>query len=340
RILIDGGYIEGGTYHFYAANHLGNNHIVADASGTVTQMNHYYPFGTAFAETSKEEQDKQPYKYNGKELDQRLGLKLYDYSARHKWDFGFTTVDPHAENYYSWSPYVYCANNPINSIDPTGKDSYLLIWFSSDGETGHAGVAIDNYKRQEVRDSKGNIVKDDKGNTQYEMVKDGTMTYFDLWPYNPVGKTELQDDVKPDYSKGVKINSLADLLAIDPTDTRSGNVSPEGRAADGIIQINTTIEQDFQIGGYASTTARSGKSYNACTFNCSTYVENALKKVYPSLDASQNIKVPFHLRFLYSDSKTVAPNNLYNAVMGLPNAKNIKGPRSINAKPYLKYYGK
>ncbi|MDU1893088.1 MAG: JAB-like toxin 1 domain-containing protein, partial [Dysgonomonas sp.] len=123
RILIDGGYIEGGTYHFYAANHLGNNHIVADASGAVTQMNHYYPFGTAFAETSKEDQDKQPYKYNGKELDQRLGLKLYDYSARHKWDFGFTTLDPHAENYYSWSPYVYVGNNPLNIIDPTGMDT-------------------------------------------------------------------------------------------------------------------------------------------------------------------------------------------------------------------------
>ncbi|MDU1893086.1 MAG: RHS repeat-associated core domain-containing protein [Dysgonomonas sp.] len=120
RILIDGGYIEGGTYHFYAANHLGNNHIVADASGAVIQMNHYYPFGTAFAETSKEDQDKQPYKYNGKELDQKLGLKLYDYSARHKWDFGLTTLDPLAETDYNWSPYVYVDNNPLRFIDPDG----------------------------------------------------------------------------------------------------------------------------------------------------------------------------------------------------------------------------
>lgn len=43
---------------------------------------------------------------------------------------------------------------------------------------------------------------------------------------------------------------------------------------------------------------------------------------------------------LYNDSRTVAPNNLYNAAMSLPNASNLKGPNSVTAKPYLKYFGK
>jgi hypothetical protein len=34
----------------------------------------------------------------------------------------FTSVDPHAENYYSWSPYHYAANNPLRITDPTGED--------------------------------------------------------------------------------------------------------------------------------------------------------------------------------------------------------------------------
>ena len=38
--------------------------------------------------------------------------------------------------------------------------------------------------------------------------------------------------------------------------------------------------------------------------------------------------------------EVVAPNNLYNATMKLPNAINISGPKSIEAKPYLEYYGK
>jgi uncharacterized protein RhaS with RHS repeats len=69
RILVDGGYYEGGVYYYYVTDHLGNNRVVVNQSGTVTQKNHYYPFGTAFADATG--QENQPYKYNGKELDGR-----------------------------------------------------------------------------------------------------------------------------------------------------------------------------------------------------------------------------------------------------------------------------
>jgi RHS repeat-associated protein len=74
-------------------------------------------------------QNVQPYKYNNKELDGRNGLNWYDYSARYlAFDFPvMPMVDPHAENYYSISPYVYCNNNPLRYIDPTGMfyDDYF-----------------------------------------------------------------------------------------------------------------------------------------------------------------------------------------------------------------------
>ena len=269
-------------------------------------------------------------------------MDYLDYGAR-MYDSGLGTwfgVDPLAEKYYSISPYTYCLNNPVNRIDPDGQDSYLLIWFSGDNETGHAGIAIDNYKKQQVMDSKGNPILDSKGKPTYEMVKDGTMTYYDLWPNNQVGITELQSDVMSDYSKGIVINSLGDLKTSDPTGARSGGVGAEGRAADGIVQINTTYAQDSKIQSYASKTANSGKAYNASSFNCSTFVENALKTVYPALDASQFVKVPTALRFLYNDTRVTAPNNLYNATMKLSGTTNIKGPKSVVAKPYLEYYGK
>ncbi|WP_029906652.1 RHS repeat domain-containing protein [Prevotella sp. 10(H)] len=128
RVLVDGGYIESNTYHFFVTDHLGNNRVVANASGTVVQKSHYYPFGTAFAENSTTEQGKQPYKYNGKELDQMHGLNMYDYGARfYEPSIGrFSTVDPHAENYYNISPHAYAANNPINVIDPTGMDTVYV----------------------------------------------------------------------------------------------------------------------------------------------------------------------------------------------------------------------
>ncbi|MFC4676614.1 RHS repeat domain-containing protein, partial [Dysgonomonas termitidis] len=124
RILVSGGYIEGGVYYYYLTDHLGNNRVVANASGTVIQRNHYYPFGMSFADTPLAEQGKQPYKYNNKELDQMHGLNMYDYSARYlALDVPrFTTVDPLAEKYYSWSPYCYVGNNPLRLTDPTGMD--------------------------------------------------------------------------------------------------------------------------------------------------------------------------------------------------------------------------
>ncbi|MBB4038263.1 RHS repeat-associated protein, partial [Dysgonomonas hofstadii] len=110
----------------------------------------YYPFGMAMAESTS--QSTQPYKYNGKELDKTHGLNLYDYSARY-YDGAlgrFTTVDPLAEKYYSWSPYAYCANNPIKFIDPTGM-SYTYNWDNNryEDEDGNEASWWDVYSSME-----------------------------------------------------------------------------------------------------------------------------------------------------------------------------------------------
>ncbi len=80
----------------------------------------------SFGEESGDEQKKQNFKYNGKELDKTHGLNQYDYAARYMdpATVRFTSVDPHAENYYSWSPYVYVGNNPMRLVDPTGMDPW------------------------------------------------------------------------------------------------------------------------------------------------------------------------------------------------------------------------
>lgn len=78
-------------------------------------------FRMTFAKST--DPDTQPYKYNGKELDRKLGLNLYDYFARQMDNAvpRFTSVDPMAEKYYSISPYVYVANNSLKYIDPTSR---------------------------------------------------------------------------------------------------------------------------------------------------------------------------------------------------------------------------
>lgn len=38
----------------------------------------------------------------------------------------FTTIDPEAERYFNLSPYSYCSGNPVNSIDPDGRSTWVI----------------------------------------------------------------------------------------------------------------------------------------------------------------------------------------------------------------------
>ena len=126
KLLTEEGYVDltSGTYYYYLKDHQGNNRVVVNSGGTVSETNHYYPFGGTFASGTV-----QPYKYNGKELDTKAGLNWYDYGARH-YDAAlgrFTTQDPLAKDYYATSPYGYCLNNPVKFVDPDGKDARISI---------------------------------------------------------------------------------------------------------------------------------------------------------------------------------------------------------------------
>ncbi|MCD7972629.1 MAG: hypothetical protein LUG18_08165 [Candidatus Azobacteroides sp.] len=59
----------------------------------------------------------------------------------------FLTIDPMAEKYYSISPYVYCANNPLKFVDPDGRE----ISFSFDYEKDKDGnYVLDKYGNKNI----------------------------------------------------------------------------------------------------------------------------------------------------------------------------------------------
>jgi RHS repeat-associated protein len=124
-------------YVFQYKDHLGNVRISfkeGTIAGTTTatdiiEENHYYPFGlkhngynytinggVTYATGNK-------YKYNGKELQEELGLNMYDYGARNydpaigRW----INPDELSEDFSDTSPYVYAFNDPIRYTDPDGN---------------------------------------------------------------------------------------------------------------------------------------------------------------------------------------------------------------------------
>ena len=141
-LLTEEGYVslDDREYHYYLKDHQGNNRVLVNKNGGVEEINHYYPFGGVFAS----EENVQPYKYNGKELDAKKGLNWYDYGER-MYDAAlgrWHNIDPMAEKYYSISPYAYCSSNPVNAIDYQGK----LVIFINGFHNGFEGADPDYWK--------------------------------------------------------------------------------------------------------------------------------------------------------------------------------------------------
>jgi RHS repeat-associated protein len=129
------------TRYYHITDHLGSTREVVNNSGSWVETFDYYPFGllmpkrnTASAETRE--------KFTGHERDDDVGL---DYMVWRRYDpaFGrFLSVDPHAANYPSLSPYVYAANNPLIFIDPDGREVKICTGSDDDREciTYQAGM--------------------------------------------------------------------------------------------------------------------------------------------------------------------------------------------------------
>ena len=155
------------SYVFQYKDHLGNVRL-SYARNTLTGLteiveeNNYYAFGLEhqgynnvpkFTYGSAEGEQ---YKYNGKELQDELGLGFYDYGARNydpaigRW----MNIDPLAEKMRRFSPYNYAFDNPIYFIDPDGMAPD--DWINWTGANGQQHITYDNdVKTKEQAEAKG-----------------------------------------------------------------------------------------------------------------------------------------------------------------------------------------
>lgn len=139
-VLVDGGYflMTGATpsFHVFVKDYQGNVSLDTRLDGTEMSSYNYDPYGELIAtSTPTGATYENPYRYCGKEWD--TSLDCYDFGARcfspgviPSW----TTMDPFSEKYYDISPYSYCAGDPVNLVDPDGRDwiynmsNYQYIW--------------------------------------------------------------------------------------------------------------------------------------------------------------------------------------------------------------------
>jgi RHS repeat-associated protein len=102
-------------------DHLGSVRAVVDAQAQIVASYDYLTFG-ALASIVEPEPGFMPYLFTGQEYDREIAL--YNYRSRFfAANIGrFIAVDP-GRQYFS--PYLYCGNNPVLLIDPTGN---LATW--------------------------------------------------------------------------------------------------------------------------------------------------------------------------------------------------------------------
>jgi RHS repeat-associated protein len=108
-------------HYFFHPDHLGSSNYITNFVGEVSQHMEYFAFGETFIEEHKNSHNS-PYKFNGKELDEESGLYYYGaryYSSRENL---WISVDPEFEKYPNYSPYNYCLLNPLELIDPDGRE--------------------------------------------------------------------------------------------------------------------------------------------------------------------------------------------------------------------------
>jgi RHS repeat-associated protein len=110
--------------NYFITDHLGSTRAIVNANGSILEQKDYYPFGKEH-ENANLMSSTNRWNFSGKEKQTIRDLGWLDFSARMYANCEipiFTTQDPLAEKYYSISPYAYCANNPVNRIDPNGME--------------------------------------------------------------------------------------------------------------------------------------------------------------------------------------------------------------------------
>ncbi|RYJ42050.1 DUF6443 domain-containing protein [Flavobacterium beibuense] len=226
-------------YIYQYKDHLGNVRLTyndQDNNGwaDVIEESNYYPFGLkhkGYNTNVTSTNLGQKYKYNGKELQDELGLNLYDYGARNydpalgRW----MNIDPLAENSRRWSPYNYAYNNPIRFIDPDGMQSEDIV--------------ITGNKKQETLDQlrKGSDLI-------YSMDSNGKVTAT-----QDPNKTLTKADAEilaatTDSSYTVSLNSTDGYTSTDGSGallTSLGSFDGSVINADGTATANQTINPDF-----------------------------------------------------------------------------------------------
>jgi len=132
-------FVPGSGWYYYHYDGLGSVVALSDSSGEIVEQCSYDIFG----EPSCISGVGNPYKFTGREYDAETGLYYYRARYYHTTLGRFLSPDPIRYD-HGMNIYAYCWNNPINRIDPFGKDwsreGIANTFYTGPYDTARAGL--------------------------------------------------------------------------------------------------------------------------------------------------------------------------------------------------------
>ena len=198
-------------------------------------------------------------------------------------------------------------------INISNANIYIAYYATQNGNTGHIGIAVDNYDIK-IRDFYNNNTYSSKEDS----VKNGTLSYFDLWPAKAIAKIwQIQNDYEPLYIQYPKSDFDAPFYLEDLFVT--GIPKKKKKTLDGLLQINTTAKQDFLLRKAIDSLINTNRKYNAVKYNCTDFVKTIL-----SIHFGKKIKIKRE-HILYAGFYT--PNRLFKKLQKEANIELLIDPK-------------
>ena len=326
--------------------------------------NHYYPFGLKHTGYNSDEQmyakdgslirirpvpplftTSYDYKYNGKELQEELGLGMYDYGARNydpalgRW----MNVDPLAETSRRCSTYAYCYNNPMIFTDPDGMRAAPPDWYLRNDNK-----SIEYHKGSGERAGFINLGAERTvtigGKFSFNLYSDGTFKKANENEYYTFGSgdsVEAGDTGVYVSSPEEKSDFLFGGFAIadggnnqDTSELRKGGRNADWFDASGIIDLLTSIAD--KIAGGVRDFVPNGKGTNGG----SAGVDEVTKKRIEAIDKVGGVvsdaKGP-SADTIYSVTKSIGNSNVQQYfIEGAKKADSVKKANPNSVKKYIK----